>query len=58
VDIPLDIYPSVPVVSVHEFATSITLVSGTVVNGRALAEAVDVAGAVTMDGNTVVRPAP
>jgi len=47
-----------PVVSVHEFATSITLVSGTVLNGRALAGAADVAGAVTMDGNTVVRPAP
>ena len=44
--------------SVHEFAVSITLVSGTVLNGRALAGAADVAGAVTTDGNTVVRPAP
>lgn len=44
--------------SVHEFATSIMLVSGTVVNGRTLAGAADVAGAVTMDGNTVVRPVP
>jgi hypothetical protein len=38
--------------------TSITLVSGAVVDGRALAGAADLTGAVTMDNNTVVRPAP
>jgi hypothetical protein len=38
--------------------TSITLVSGAVLNGRALAGAHDLTGAVTMDDNTVVRPAP
>jgi hypothetical protein len=38
--------------------TSITLVSGAVLQGRALAGAADLTGAVTMDDNTVVRPAP
>ncbi len=38
--------------------TSITLVSGAVLDGRALAGAVSGSGAVTMDDNTVVRPAP
>jgi len=38
--------------------TSITLVSGAVLDGRALAGAVSGTGAVTMDDNTVVRPAP
>jgi hypothetical protein len=38
--------------------TSITLVSGAVLDGRALAGAHDLTGAVTMDDNTVVRPAP
>jgi hypothetical protein len=38
--------------------TSITLVSGAVLDGRALAGAVSATGAVTMDDNTVVRPAP
>jgi methionine-rich copper-binding protein CopC len=38
--------------------TSITLVSGAVLDGRALAGAADLTGAVTMDDNTVVRPAP
>jgi hypothetical protein len=38
--------------------TSVTLVSGAVLNGRALAGAHDLTGAVTMDDNTVVRPAP
>ena len=38
--------------------TSITLVSGAVLEGRALAGAADLTGAVTMDDNTVVRPAP
>jgi len=38
--------------------TSITLVSGAVLDGRALAGANDLTGAVTMDDNTVVRPAP
>jgi hypothetical protein len=38
--------------------TSITVVSGAVVDGRALAGAADLTGAVTMDNNTVVRPAP
>jgi hypothetical protein len=37
--------------------TSITLVSGAVLDGRALAGAVSATGAVTMDDNTVVRPA-
>jgi methionine-rich copper-binding protein CopC len=37
--------------------TSITLVSGAVLNGRALAGAISGTGAVTMDDNTVVRPA-
>jgi hypothetical protein len=38
--------------------TSITLVSGAVLDGRALAGAANLTGAVTMDDNTVVRPAP
>jgi len=38
--------------------TSITLVSGAVLDGRALAGAVSGTGAVTMDDNTVVLPAP
>jgi methionine-rich copper-binding protein CopC len=38
--------------------TSITLVSGAVLDGRALAGAADLTGAVTMDDNTIVRPAP
>lgn len=38
--------------------TSITLVSGAVLDGRVLAGAADLTGAVTMDDNTVVRPAP
>ena len=38
--------------------TSITLVSGAVIDGRALAGAVSGSGAVTMDDNTVVLPAP
>ena len=38
--------------------TSISLVSGAVLDGRALAGAADLSGAVTMDDNTVVRPAP
>lgn len=38
--------------------TSITLDSGAVLDGRALAGAADLTGAVTMDDNTVVRPAP
>jgi hypothetical protein len=38
--------------------TSITLVSGAVLDGRALAGATDLTGAVTLDDNTVVRPAP
>jgi Ice-binding-like/Bacterial Ig-like domain len=38
--------------------TSITLVSGAVLDGRALAGAVSGSGAVSMDDNTVVRPAP
>jgi hypothetical protein len=38
--------------------TSITLVSGAVLDGRALAGAISLTGAVTMDDNTVVRPAP
>jgi hypothetical protein len=38
--------------------TSITLVSGAVLDGRALAGAVSGAGAITMDDNTVVLPAP
>jgi hypothetical protein len=38
--------------------TSITLVSGAVLDGRALAGAIFLTGAVTMDDNTVVRPAP
>jgi Ice-binding-like len=38
--------------------SSITLVSGAVLNGRALAGAADLTGAITMDDNTVVRPAP
>lgn len=38
--------------------TSITLVSGAVLDGRALAGAVSATGAVTMDDNTVVLPAP
>lgn len=37
--------------------TSITLVSGAVLDGRALAGAADLTGAVTMDDSTVVRPA-
>ena len=37
--------------------TSITLVSGAVLDGRALAGAIGT-GAVTMDDSTVVRPAP
>lgn len=38
--------------------TSITLVSGAVLDGRALAGAISGTGAVTMDDNTVARPAP
>jgi len=38
--------------------TSITLVSGAVLDGRALAGAADLTGAVTMDDNTIVRPSP
>lgn len=38
--------------------TSITLVSGAILDGRALAGAASLTGAVTMDDNTVVRPAP
>ena len=38
--------------------TSITLVSGAVLDGRALAGAISGTGAVTMDDSTVVRPAP
>lgn len=38
--------------------TSITLVSGAVLDGRALAGAISLTGAVTMDDNTVVRAAP
>ncbi len=38
--------------------TSVTLVSGAVLDGRALAGAADLTGAVTMDDNTVVRPSP
>ena len=38
--------------------TSITLVSGAVLDGRALAGAADLTGAVTMDDNTIVKPVP
>ena len=38
--------------------TSISLLSGSVLDGRALAGAADLTGAITMDDATVVRPAP